>query len=203
LQRHDIWEYPLDALREAIINALIHRDYTAVGDVQIRVEEDRIHIWNPGALPVGVTLTDLLRDPPGSFPRNPLLARTFFFAGLVESWGTGTTRMRQLCRGQGLPEPDFREEAGGFAVVFSKDAFSPDRLRSLGLDDDQLRVVQAAKEAGRTTSRGVQVLLGVSRATATRLLDVLVTKGVFARRGKTGRAAHYVLNASETPQTPQ
>jgi len=61
------------------------------------------------------------------------------------------------------------------------------------LDDDQLRVVQAAKEAGRTTNRGVQGLLGVSRATATRLLDVLVAKGVFARRGKTGRAAHYVL----------
>ncbi len=187
-------------MREAIINALIHRDYTAVADVKIRVEEDRIHIWNPGGLPPGISLSDLLHDPHASFPRNPLLARAFFFAGLVESWGTGTTRMRELCRAQGLPEPDFREEAGGFAVVFSKDAFSADRLRSLGLDDAQLRIVSLLKEQARVTNSQVQALLGVSKATATRYLDSLAAKGLIWPSGKRGRGAFYTLMGSEKAQ---
>ncbi len=196
LQHHDIWEYPLDALREAIINALIHRDYTVSGHIQVRVEDDSIRIWSPGDLPPGMTLTKLLREPHGSRPRNPFLAEAFFFAGLIESWGTGIGRMRRLCREQGLPEPDFREETGGFLVMFSKDRFSEDRLQTLGLTEAQLRIVRAVKEQGLTTNRTVQKLLGVSRATAIRLLDGLVKKGVLVRRGKTGRAAHYVLNAS-------
>lgn len=201
LQRHDIWEYPLDALREAIINALIHRDYTVSGHIQVRVEDDSIRIWSPGDLPPGMTLAKLLQEPHGSRPRNPFLAEAFFFAGLIESWGTGIGRMRRLCREQGLPEPDFREEAGGFLVMFTKDRFSEDRLQALGLTEAQLRVARTVKEQGLTTNRAVQELLGVSRATVIRLLDDLVRKGVLVRRGKTGRATHYVLNASETPQT--
>ncbi len=83
IQRRETWEYPLDALREATINALIHRDYTALGDIQIRVEEDRVDFWNPGPLPEGITLADLLKERHSSQPRNPLLARMFFFAELI------------------------------------------------------------------------------------------------------------------------
>ena len=121
LQRKEIWEYPLDALREAVINALIHRDYTALGEIQVRVREDSIEVWNPGGLPEGVKLEDLRREGHTSRPRNPVLAQVFFYAGLVERWGSGTTNMIRACRVQGLPEPEFSEHTGGFAVTFSKD----------------------------------------------------------------------------------
>ncbi|MBP7933829.1 MAG: hypothetical protein KA354_04190 [Phycisphaerae bacterium] len=111
--------------------------------------------------------------------------------------------MRRLCCEQGLPEPEFREEAGGFLVMFCKDRFSEDRLQSLGLTEAQLQVVRAVRKQGVTTNRAVQKLLRVSRATVIRLLDELVSREVLLRRGKTGRATDYVLNASGTTQTAQ
>jgi ATP-dependent DNA helicase RecG len=78
LQRQEIWEYPLSAVREAILNALIHRDYTSTGRIQIRVYDDRMVITNPGGLPEGITVSDLLREPHGSLPRNPILAQVCY-----------------------------------------------------------------------------------------------------------------------------
>ena len=64
MQREEVWEFPYKAVRETIINALIHRDYTSTGRVQIRVYDDRMIISNPGGLPAGLTVGDLLREPP-------------------------------------------------------------------------------------------------------------------------------------------
>ena len=204
LQRHDIWEYPLDALREAIINALIHRDYTTIADVQIRVDEDQIRIWNPGGLPPDITLANLLQEPHASHPRNPFLARTFFFAGLVESWGTGITRMRQLCRDQGLPEPQFQEETGGFAVVFSKDLYTEERLSALGLNARQLQAILQVKRTRRDlTNTDYQAIAGVSKRTATRDLEDLAIRGLLIRLGQTGKGTRYQLKGSQTGQTGQ
>jgi ATP-dependent DNA helicase RecG len=193
IQRHETWEYPLDALREATVNALIHRDYTIPGDIQIRVEEDRIHFWNPGRLPEGITLPDLLKEQHASSLRNPLLARTFFFAELVETWGSGTTRMRNLCRKQGLPEPQFSETGGGFSVVFAKDTLTPERLASLGLNDRQVRAVAALKSKPNGISNAeYQRLTEASKRTASRDLDDLEARGIVARVGR-GRVTRYRL----------
>lgn len=72
------WEYPLDALREAVINALIHRDCTRSTNIQIRVTEESISVWSPGLLPKKVSVEDLRKEHHTSEPRNPLLARAFF-----------------------------------------------------------------------------------------------------------------------------
>lgn len=85
------------ALREAVLNALMHRDYTDPGDIQMRVEDERLEIWNPGGLMPKVSLEDLRRERHQSRRRNPLVAEVFYYAGLVERWGTGTTRMIQTC----------------------------------------------------------------------------------------------------------
>ncbi len=200
LQRHDIWEYPLDALREAIINALIHRDYTASGHIQVRVEEDSIRIWSPGELPPGMTLAKLLREPHGSRPRNPFLAETFFFAGLIESWGTGIGRMRRLCREQGLPEPDFREDVGGFLVVFSKDLLSEDRLRALGLSDRLVAAVNYVKEHGSIGNQEYRAIAGVKERMASLDLKELVDRGILVRLRKTGRGTRYAATKAQNPQ---
>ncbi len=202
LQRKEVWEYPLEALREALVNALIHRDYTIPADIQVRIHEDRLEIWNAGELPPPLKPEDLL-GPHSSVLRNPLLAQTFYFAGLVERWGTGTIRIIELCRDQGLPEPDFQNQQGGFLVTFFKDPYTPERLQSLGLNERQIKAVLYVKERGRITNREYQELTGISKRTATRDLDELLEKGVFERLGATGRGTQYVLKGSEWGQRGQ
>jgi len=200
LQRKEIWEYPLDALREALINALIHRDYTLTADIQIRVRDDRLEVWSPGRLPQGIRL-DQLREPQHpSVLRNPLLAQAFYYAGLIERWGTGTTRIIALCREQALPEPEFVEQPGGFRVVFLKDPFTPERLRQMGLNERQIKAVLYVKERGSISNREYQALSGVSKPTATRELEGLSALGVLKRLGVTGRGTRYTLKGSETAQ---
>ncbi len=120
MQRQEIWDYPLDALREAVNNALIHRDYVDSGDVTIRVYDDRILMSNPGALPEKLTLASLMVDPHQSIRRNPLLAHVFYFAGLIEQWGTGTLRILHACQRQKLPQPVFDSQSGYFSITFPK-----------------------------------------------------------------------------------
>ncbi|MFO8108950.1 MAG: ATP-binding protein [Thermoplasmata archaeon] len=89
IERQEKWEYPLDAVREAITNAVVHRDYQSTSNVQIRIFDDRIEVWNPGTLPEGWTV-DTLKEEHESKPFNPLLARMFFLIKYIEKWGRGT-----------------------------------------------------------------------------------------------------------------
>ncbi|MCK4730956.1 MAG: putative DNA binding domain-containing protein, partial [Methanophagales archaeon] len=107
LQREERYEYPPDAIREAIVNAVVHRDYESPSKVQVRVFDDRIEVWNPGLLPEGITLEDLKREH-RSIPRNPLLFRQLFWVKYVEDVGGGTLDMIKWCKEWGLPEPDFK-----------------------------------------------------------------------------------------------
>jgi ATP-dependent DNA helicase RecG len=86
LVRRDIWEYPLEALREVVINALIHRDYLGAAPIQIRIFDDKIEFWNLGKLMPPLILEDLKRQHQAN-QRNPQIATVFYYAGLIESWG--------------------------------------------------------------------------------------------------------------------
>jgi ATP-dependent DNA helicase RecG len=88
LRHREVWEYPLEALREAVTNALIHPDYATPGDIQVRLGDDALQIWNPGRLPEGIRLEQLRAPSHPSVLRNPLVARAFYSAGLIEQWGT-------------------------------------------------------------------------------------------------------------------
>ena len=100
------YELPPEAVREAIVNAVAHRDYTSTGSVQVMLFADRLEVWNPGTLSPSLTLQQL-REPHGSFPQNPLLAEPLYLAKYIERMGTGTRDMIRLCREAGLPEPEF------------------------------------------------------------------------------------------------
>jgi len=118
--RSDTTEYPLDALREATVNAIVHRDYyDPSGYTEIAIYDDRIEVWNNGVLPAGITISDLLK-PHRSILRNPLIARAFFLYGAVESWGRGTLKILELCQRAGLPEPVYAENSGGVEVTLRK-----------------------------------------------------------------------------------
>lgn len=196
LQRREIWSYPREALREALLNALIHRDYTVTADVQIRVLDDQLSIWSPGALPANMTPAQLYQPGHPSILRNPLIAQVFYYAGLIERWGSGTTRIVDLCVEQDLPTPSFEEYSGGVRVTFYQDPYNPARLQELGLGERQVRAVRYAKEHGKITNLAYQELTGVSKRQASTDLGELEEKGVLDRIGTTGRGTHYILKGA-------
>ncbi|MDP2856290.1 MAG: ATP-binding protein [bacterium] len=116
-QRIEKWEYPIEALREGLINAIVHRDYTDAGNIQVRIFDNRIEIWSPGLLPRELNLAHIETEC-RSIPRNKKIAELFFKVGLIENWGTGFTRMISNCKTNGNPRPVFEEKAGAFVITF-------------------------------------------------------------------------------------
>ncbi len=195
LVRKEVWDYPLEAVREAVVNAVMHRDYRTPEEVQIKVLDDRIIFWNPGGLPIGLSEEDLYREHP-SKPRNRLIAEVFHLAGYVEKWGSGTLRILRALEDAKLPRPEFKEAFGGFQVVFYRDWLTEERLRELGLNERQVRAVLYVKEKGSITNREYREMFRVSAVTAARDLKNLVEKGIFKKMGGTGRSVRYELNIS-------
>lgn len=119
-EREVIPEYPEDAVREALINALCHRNYATVGTIQVRIYDDRIEIWNPGHLPPDISLRKLYQRH-ASYPGNPLIAQSLYRARLIEHWGTGTLRIISACRKANI-KVAFEATMGAFIVTLKKQA---------------------------------------------------------------------------------
>ncbi len=191
IHRRDILEYPDEALREAIINALIHRDYSGTGQIQIRVYPDKLIIMNEGRLPTEVSV-EKLKTSHLSIPRNTLLAEVFYFAGFIEAWGHGTIKIVRKCLEQGLPEPDFKEENGVITVIFYKDKWNEENLNKLGLNKRQIKAILYVKKNGKITNREYRELNNISDEGARIDLNILVEKEILIQKGK-GRAVQYIL----------
>jgi predicted HTH transcriptional regulator len=112
------YEIPPEVVREAVVNAVAHRDYTSNGSVQVMLFSDRLDVWNPGLLPPSLTL-EKLRLPHGSVPGNPLLAEPLYLTKYIERMGTGIGDMIARCRNAGLPEPEFAL-TDGFVVTIRR-----------------------------------------------------------------------------------
>ena len=117
--RTETFGYPEAALREALLNALVHKDYSSAIPIQISVYQDWLMIHNAGKLPEGWTV-NTLKQKHISEPANPDIANAFFRAGYIESWGRGTLSIVDTCVKAGLPEPTFEDKWGGLAIVFVK-----------------------------------------------------------------------------------
>ena len=113
------YEIPKGIIAEAIVNAIAHRDYTSNGSVQVMLFKDRLEIWNPGNLPLGLS-PEKLKLPHRSMPPNPLLAEPMYLAGYIEGIGSGTLDMISLAQNAGLNEPQFVEDFEFKVVVFRK-----------------------------------------------------------------------------------
>jgi predicted HTH transcriptional regulator len=187
------YELPRDAVAEAIVNAVVHRDYTSNASVQVVLFSDRLEVWNPGELPPPLTM-EKLRVPHASIPHNPLICEPMFLARYAEKAGSGILDMIALCREAGLPEPDFRQEGGQFVQTLWRDWLTEKAMEKLRLNERQRQVVRLVRGKGRITNTGYQDAFGVSKPTATRDLEELRRKGVLAKVGRTGKGTHYVLN---------
>ncbi|HPP11132.1 MAG TPA: ATP-binding protein [bacterium] len=190
IYRKEELEYPEEALREAIINAVIHRDYIGP-HTQLKIYPDKIILWNVGTLPKEIKIEELKKNH-SSYPRNELLADVFFKAGLIEAWGRGTIKIADECKKAGLPEPEFKEEFGGFAVYFYKDIYTEENLRKMGLNERQIKAVMYVKEKGKITNREYREISALSDEGARLDLRELVNKQIFKVEGK-GRNSRYVI----------
>jgi len=200
IQREDIWDYPIPSIREAILNAIIHRDYfNLANSTVIKIYDDHIWFFNPGGLTDGITLEELKR-PHQSFLRNPLIAKAFYLSGYIEQYGSGTVRIIEWLKEAGQPEPEYKEEFGGFSVYFYMDVYTEENLRGMGLNDRQIKAVLYVKDKGKITNKEYQEVCNISGRTASRDLSYLVIQEILEQVGATGKGTNYVLM---TPQRRQ
>ena len=185
------YELPPDAVGEAIVNAIAHRDYHSNASVEVRLFADRLEVWNPGSLPGTLTLDDLRNDHP-SVPRNPLIAESLYLTRYIEKVGSGTQRMIELCRQAGLPEPNYELRAGSFVLTLWREWLTDKVLAGLNLNERQMKAIACLKSKSRITNIEYQQITGAARKTAARDLGGLVEKGIVELKGEK-RSSHYVL----------
>ena len=187
--------YPTEALREALANALCHRDYSlGGGSVGVGIYDDRLEVTSTGPLPFGQTPEQLFA-PHESRPWNPLIAGVFYRRGIIEQWGRGTIKMAELTTAAGLPRPEIESATDYVTVRFRPSRYVPPQRVSIDLTDRQQAVLALLHQAGRGLARReVHAQLGgdVSDRTVQRDLNSLRDFGMVIRTGR-GRSARWNL----------
>jgi ATP-dependent DNA helicase RecG len=191
-KRDELWEYPLEAVREVVTNAICHRDYSSPAQTQIKIFDDRLVIWNPGGLPMGMSIKKLMDPNHNSVPRNKLIAMLFYDVGLIENYGSGIKKILNECNRLGFPDPEFEETQGGFQVIFRKDIYNEEYLTEIGLNERQIKAILYIKEKGKITNKEYRSLTNLSDEGARLDLKDMVSRGLVKPKGK-GRSSHYVL----------
>lgn len=191
MQRVEKGEYPVAAIREMLLNALVHKSYTGAS-IQIRIYDDKINIWNEGTLPPELTIDSLTRQHP-SIPRNPIIADVCYKGGFIDTWGRGTLKIINACKEAELPTPEIKEEFGGFSVTIFKAVLSEDQLKKLGLNERQIKALLYMKGNNQITNAIYQKINKIGKSTATEELQLLVDKGLLSPSGSVGRGSYYTL----------
>ncbi|GAP71496.1 ATP-binding protein [Candidatus Symbiothrix dinenymphae] len=181
LTRVETYEYPKDALREALLNAVAHKDYTGPYPIQISVYADKIMMWNYGRLPENWTVEDLL-DKHSSQPRNPDIATAFFRSGYVESWGRGMDKMKNLCIEAKIPVPQFSCKGNDFWTIFRKDIYNKEDLSKLGLNERQIDALIFFKAKGEIVSSEYMKRYNIAERTARNDLRDLAEKKLLKKQ---------------------
>jgi ATP-dependent DNA helicase RecG len=198
LERIEETEYPVEAVREAIVNAIAHRDYRIGGDeIRVLMFGDRIEFYSPGRLPGHITVDNLVEE---RFSRNEIIVQVLSDMGFIERLGYGIDRMIRLMTKAGLPAPRFEETTAGFQVTLAGHGASliseqADvlRWRQAGVNERQEQALVYLVESGRITNRDYQQLCpDVSPETIRRDLADLVSKGLLLKIGEK-RATYYIF----------
>jgi ATP-dependent DNA helicase RecG len=210
IQRVDRYPMPREALREAVLNAVVHRSYETGNPIQIKVFDDKVYIFNDARLPAGITEEDLRRAHK-STPLNPLIANAFFRSGQIEAWGRGIEKMKAACDADGLPEPEFRISTSEFMICFhirNNNKAIAERAASSGKnkvpsgtingtiksDENAERILKAVSDNPSITYDKLSEELNIPRRTVSRMMKELQESGWIERDGakKNGR---WIVNA--------
>lgn len=187
--REETFTFPEEAVREALYNAIVHKDYSSGIPIQISIYQNKMIFWNEGQLPENWTVEKLTKKHP-SKPYNPDIANTFFRAGYIESWGRGTIKMINACKAHKIAPPIFSNIPPDFQVELIK--YTDNGLKELGLKEELRKIMLHIQENGSVSNSEVQTLCTVSKATATRYLGELETDWI-DKIGSTGVGTVYVF----------
>ena len=190
LHRFETYEYPKEALREAILNSVSHKIYEGCTPIQIRVYPDMIKIWNEGRLPENWSVEDIIESH-SSRPYNPDIANAFFRSGYVESWGRGISKMEEKCIQAGLPKPIIENKGSDFWITFKKDIYNEEYLSNLGLNQRQVDALIFYKNKGEILSSEYIKRYSISERTARYDLSDLVEKSLLTKIGE-NKSAKYI-----------
>ena len=187
--REEKFTFPQDAIREALLNAIAHKDYSSGIPIQISVYRNKIIFWNEGQLPENWTVDRLTRKHP-SKPFNPDIANALFRAGYIESWGRGTIKIINACKEHKIAPPIFSNNPPDFQVELFR--YSDEGLKEMGVKKELRQIVLHIQANETITNSQVQKLCDVSKATATRYLNDLENH-LIEKVGTTGVGTVYVL----------
>ena len=187
LKRKDTYEIPIAALREVLINAVVHRDYSILGsDIKVSVFDNTVEILSPGPLPNALTIEEILCG--RSEIRNRAIARIFKEAKLIEQWGTGVRRIIEICTQSGLRRPEFIE-SGHFVIVRF---FKGRRLnRNDKANDKGGRILKYISKNGGIGMAKAAELLELGKTRTYEIIRGLMDTGLITTQGE-GRATRYV-----------
>lgn len=195
-EREDDPLYPPAALREALANALVHRDYSiAGGSVGVAIYDDRTEITSTGSLPRGLSVSDLY-GPHESIRRNSLIAEVFYQRGIIERWGLGTLKIVELCEQAGHPRPEFEEVGGAVIVRFMPSAYQPPHVVKHDLTERQQRILRVLRDVGPAVISELMLHLPgeeVSARTILKDLSLLAELKLVVRPKRRGRGARWRL----------
>jgi len=198
-------EYPVDGLREALVNAAAHRQYEDAGrKILLEVFADRVVLSSPGLPPKPITLASLRRGRYRPCSRNPVLAQCLSYFHRIEERGSGFRRMRDHMLNHGLDQPLLDTDMGYFQIIFPGPGENVDRLRvpenrllvtpavEAQLNERQRSMVSLLVQGEVLTSRRCEEEFGVTRDTASRDFSLLLELGLATKEGQ-GRSTRYVL----------
>ena len=208
LNRLRLDEYPVEALREALVNAVAHRQYEDGGrKIMLEVFADRVVLSSPGLPPSPITLANLRKGKYRPCSRNPVLAQCLSYFHRIEERGSGFRRMRDQMLNHGLDQPLLGTETGYFQVTFPGPGNNLDRIRvpetqltvtpaiEAQLNERQKKIIAQVAKTGQVTSGWCRESFGVALLTVQRDLAALVDFGLIERKGQ-GRGARYVLTGN-------
>ena len=199
LQRQDQYELPIEAIRESLVNAVVHRDYSNDGrDIKIGIYDDMLNIVSPGAFPSTITQEDLLEG--RSEIRNKVIARVFKELNYIEQWGSGVRRIKSSCKERGLKEPEIIEKGDFVDVSLYREVVSADETinNSLALSHQEKKLLEYLKtKENKITTREAKSVLDLAERRARNILKDMVGKGILKSVGRTTNTHYCLKNKDE------
>ncbi|MFA6782775.1 MAG: ATP-binding protein, partial [Sedimentibacter sp.] len=194
--RETIEEIPLVAYREAIANAIVHREYMLESDIRVEIFDDRAEIISPGGLPIGITEAEYL-DGRVSIPRNKIIADIFLRLGIIERLATGIRRIREYYKNSGV-NPEFLIAQNSIKVVLPKINHKTESSEQFNifenqLNENELKIMKYVKSTGRIIRKEAEGILSLKKTQTVQILGGMVDKGVLLKIGA-GRNTNYVAN---------
>ena len=189
IQRVEVFPVPYEAMREAVLNSIIHNDYSHFNPIRIRVYENKVVITNMAKFPEHISFEELITSHT-SRPHNPNIARTFYKSGQIERWGRGINKIITECKNEGKPEPQFKSIGSFFQVTFENDVnyvYMTDKTTDKMTDKNSNREKQIIGYLLKNefiSNKAACDLLGVSDTTAKRLLKRMTDKRLLAAIGE-------------------